>query len=89
MTNEKGNALFANHFLSQAATDSCTGFADFRETALPLETMISFVASAAAGTFYGEESEEVVEFVRAEVQRPSAPPTPCKRAKLAGIEEGE
>ena len=56
VTNEKGNALFANHFLSEAAADSCSGFADFRETALPLETMISFVASAAAGNFDSEEA---------------------------------
>ena len=65
VTNEKGNALFANQFLSEAADDSCTG-----ETALPLETMISFVASAAAGNFDGEEVEEVAEFFRAAVQRP-------------------
>ena len=88
VTDDKGDALFVNNFISQAAA-SCMGFADFCETALPLETMISFVASAVAGTFDGEESEEVAKCVCAGVERPSAPPTPCKRVKLAGMEEGE
>ena len=89
VTNEKGNAFFANHFLSQAAADSCPGFADFREAAFPLETMISFVASAAAGNFESGEGEEVAEFVRAEAQRPSAPATPFKRVKLSNTDAGE
>ena len=89
VTNEKGNALFTNHFLSEAAADSCSGFADFRETALPLETMISFVASAAAGNFDGEEAEVVAEFVRAAVRRPSPPPPPARGSSWPAWRRGK
>ena len=79
--------MLPNHFLSQAAADACSGFENFLETELPLETMISFVSSAAAGTFDAEETDDVTMFVRAAVWRPAAPSTPCKRVKLTEVDK--
>ena len=61
--NERGDAVFPNHFLSHAAADSCSVFAEFHSAALPLQTIVSFVTSAASATFNMSGTEYAVMFV--------------------------